>query len=116
MARYTGPVCRLWRTEQKKLMLKGDRCKSDKCPLNKKRAAPGKDPKSRTGKRSDSAHPNGCIDSARRHCRNHLIPGKYTGQNAHRTSTESIRRQGTVKIDEEPLPSAIYETVKEKIL
>ncbi|MDR2784978.1 MAG: 30S ribosomal protein S4, partial [Treponema sp.] len=53
MARYTGPVCRLCRVEQKKLMLKGDRCKSDKCPINKKRPAPGKDPKARPGKRSD---------------------------------------------------------------
>lgn len=53
MARYTGPVCRLCRTEQKKLFLKGDRCKSDKCPINKKRPAPGKDPKGRVGKRSD---------------------------------------------------------------
>ncbi|MDR1507608.1 MAG: 30S ribosomal protein S4 [Treponema sp.] len=53
MARYTGPVCRLCRAEQKKLMLKGDRCKSDKCPINKKRPAPGKDPKGRLGKRSD---------------------------------------------------------------
>jgi small subunit ribosomal protein S4 len=34
-------------------MLKGVRCKSDKCPVNKKRAAPGKDPKLRPGKRSD---------------------------------------------------------------
>jgi small subunit ribosomal protein S4 len=34
-------------------MLKGDRCKSDKCPINKKRSAPGKDPKARAGKRSD---------------------------------------------------------------
>jgi small subunit ribosomal protein S4 len=34
-------------------MLKGNRCKSDKCPINKKRAAPGKDPKARSGKRSD---------------------------------------------------------------
>jgi small subunit ribosomal protein S4 len=34
-------------------MLKGDRCKSDKCPINKKRPAPGKDPKDRAGKRSD---------------------------------------------------------------
>jgi small subunit ribosomal protein S4 len=34
-------------------MLKGDRCKSDKCPINKKRPAPGKDPKGRPGKRSD---------------------------------------------------------------
>jgi small subunit ribosomal protein S4 len=41
------------RAEQKKLMLKGDRCKSDKCPVNRKRAAPGKDPKGRAGKRSD---------------------------------------------------------------
>jgi small subunit ribosomal protein S4 len=41
------------RVEQKKLMLKGNRCKSDKCPINKKRAAPGKDPKARPGKRSD---------------------------------------------------------------
>ncbi|MDR0443480.1 MAG: 30S ribosomal protein S4 [Treponema sp.] len=53
MARYTGPVCRMCRVEQKKLMLKGNRCKSDKCPINKKRAAPGKDPKGRAGKRSD---------------------------------------------------------------
>jgi small subunit ribosomal protein S4 len=53
MAKYIGPVCRLCRTEQKKMMLKGDRCKSDKCPINKKRMAPGKDPKARAGKRSD---------------------------------------------------------------
>jgi small subunit ribosomal protein S4 len=39
--------------EQKKLMLKGDRCRSDKCPINRKRSAPGKDPKARAGKRSD---------------------------------------------------------------
>ncbi len=53
MARYTGPVCRLCRTEQRKLFLKGERCNSDKCPINKKRAAPGKDPKARVGKRSE---------------------------------------------------------------
>ena len=53
MARYTGPVCRLCRTEGKKLGLKGERCNSDKCPINKKRGAPGKDPKSRAGKRSE---------------------------------------------------------------
>jgi small subunit ribosomal protein S4 len=34
-------------------MLKGERCKSDKCPINRKRPAPGKDPKGRPGKRSD---------------------------------------------------------------
>jgi len=53
MARYTGPVCRLCRAEGRKLMLKGERCKSDKCAVNRKRPAPGKDPKGRPGKRSD---------------------------------------------------------------
>ncbi len=53
MAKYLGPVCRLCRTEQKKLFLKGERCKSDKCPLNRKRGVPGKDPKGRIGKRSE---------------------------------------------------------------
>lgn len=53
MARYSGPVCRLCRAEQKKLYLKGERCNSDKCPINKKRPAPGKDPKGRSGKRSE---------------------------------------------------------------
>jgi small subunit ribosomal protein S4 len=41
------------RAEQKKLMLKGDRCRSDKCAINRKRAAPGKDPKARAQKPTD---------------------------------------------------------------
>lgn len=53
MAKYTGPKCRLCRTEQKKLFLKGNRCKSDKCPINRKALAPGKAPKSRVGKMSN---------------------------------------------------------------
>lgn len=55
MGRYTGPRCRLCRTENKRLFLKGDKCKSDKCPINRKRSAPGKDPKARAKKQSDYA-------------------------------------------------------------
>jgi small subunit ribosomal protein S4 len=55
MARYTGPRCRLCRTENKRLFLKGDKCKSDKCPINRKRMAPGKDPKTRAKKQSEYA-------------------------------------------------------------
>lgn len=55
MARYTGPVCRLCRAEQRKLFLKGERCKSDKCPINRKALPPGKAPKSRQGKQSEYA-------------------------------------------------------------
>ena len=35
MARYTGPACRQCRREGKKLFLKGERCYSDKCALNR---------------------------------------------------------------------------------
>jgi small subunit ribosomal protein S4 len=41
MARYSGPSCRLCRREGQKLYLKGERCYSDKCALNRKKAAPG---------------------------------------------------------------------------
>ena len=40
MGRYTGPVCRLCRRESQKLYLKGDKCYSDKCPLNKRNFPP----------------------------------------------------------------------------
>ncbi len=41
MARYTGPVCRLCRREGTKLFLKGDRCTSGKCALDRRSTAPG---------------------------------------------------------------------------
>lgn len=55
MGRYTGPRCRLCRAEGKRLFLKGDKCKSDRCPINRKRVAPGKDPKTRAKKQSEYA-------------------------------------------------------------
>ena len=47
MARYTGPVCRLCRREGTKLFLKGDRCYTDRCALNKRNFAPGQQGQSR---------------------------------------------------------------------
>ena len=41
MARYTGPVCKLCRREGTKLFLKGDRCTSGKCALDRRSTAPG---------------------------------------------------------------------------
>ena len=41
MARYTGPVCKLCRREGKKLYLKGDRCTSGKCAIDRRSTAPG---------------------------------------------------------------------------
>lgn len=41
MARYTGPVCRLCRREGQKLFLKGDRCYTEKCAVDRRPYAPG---------------------------------------------------------------------------
>ena len=41
MARYTGPSCRLCRREGCKLFLKGDRCYTDKCAIERRDYAPG---------------------------------------------------------------------------
>jgi len=41
MARYDGPVCRLCRREGTKLFLKGERCYSEKCALDRRNYPPG---------------------------------------------------------------------------
>ena len=41
MARYTGAVCKLCRREGKKLFLKGERCYTGKCALDRRNYAPG---------------------------------------------------------------------------
>lgn len=50
MARYTGPVCRLCRREGMKLFLKGARCFSDKCAIEKRNFPPGQHGQSRKAK------------------------------------------------------------------
>lgn len=52
MARYTGSVCRLCRRETMKLYLKGDRCYSDKCAVERRNYPPGQHGQ-RRGKFSD---------------------------------------------------------------
>lgn len=41
MARYTDAVCRLCRREGQKLFLKGDRCYTDKCAVERRAYPPG---------------------------------------------------------------------------
>ena len=47
MARYTGAVCKLCRREGKKLFLKGERCYTGKCALDRRNYAPGQHGQSR---------------------------------------------------------------------
>ena len=50
MARYKDAVCRLCRREGMKLFLKGTKCFSDKCPIEKRNFAPGQHGKDRKAK------------------------------------------------------------------
>jgi small subunit ribosomal protein S4 len=50
LARYTDAVCRLCRREGIKLFLKGSKCFSDKCPIEKRNFAPGQHGKDRKAK------------------------------------------------------------------
>jgi small subunit ribosomal protein S4 len=47
MARYTGPVCKLCRREKMKLFLKGTKCDSMKCPIERRPYPPGDHGRSR---------------------------------------------------------------------
>lgn len=41
MARYTGPTCRLCRRDKTKLFLKGPKCETAKCPIERRPYPPG---------------------------------------------------------------------------
>ena len=73
MARYIGPVCRLCRREGMKLFLKGERCYTEKCAIEKRNFPPGQHGKtgsrntaSRTGRESDFARQLRAKQKARR--------------------------------------------------
>ena len=53
MARYTDSVCRQCRREGEKLFLKGDRCYSEKCSVERRAYAPGMHGQRRRGKTSE---------------------------------------------------------------
>ncbi|MSO55955.1 MAG: 30S ribosomal protein S4 [Acidobacteria bacterium] len=50
MARYVGPVCRLCRREGMKLFLKGERCYTEKCAIEKRNFPPGQHGSARSRK------------------------------------------------------------------
>ena len=48
MARYTGPVCRICRRHGMKLFLKGTKCLTEKCPIQRRNFPPGQHGQGRT--------------------------------------------------------------------
>ena len=56
MARYTGPVCRLCRRQGMKLFLKGERCFTPKCAVERRPTPPGQPPSNVRRRRKESEY------------------------------------------------------------
>src|SRR5437588_4750949 len=56
MSRYTGPACRLCRREGTKLFLKGSRCLTEKCAVERRAYAPGQHGQSAGRRRKTSEY------------------------------------------------------------
>jgi small subunit ribosomal protein S4 len=56
MSRYTGPVCRLCRREGTKLFLKGTKCFTEKCPVERRPYAPGQHGQTTARRRKSSEY------------------------------------------------------------
>ena len=53
MGRYVGPVCKLCRREKEKLFLKGSKCMTTKCPVERRGYVPGQHGQNRRSRLSD---------------------------------------------------------------
>ncbi len=92
MARYTGPVCRICRRETSasktgekiKLFLKGDRCLSKKCAVERRGTAPGQKTQGKTRQK---------ISEYGRQLREKQKMRKYYG--VHRTSVRELLPRGS---------------------
>ena len=56
MGRYTGPVCRMCRREGQKLFLKGTKCYTEKCPVERRNYAPGQHGMAQARRRKSSEY------------------------------------------------------------
>ncbi len=58
MARHTGPVCKLCRREGQKLFLKGVKCYTEKCPVDRRTYPPGQHGPAQARRRKQSEYAN----------------------------------------------------------
>ncbi len=56
MARYTGPVCKRCRREGQKLFLKGQKCYTEKCPVERRSYPPGQHGPAQARRRKQSEY------------------------------------------------------------
>jgi small subunit ribosomal protein S4 len=106
MARYTGPACKLCRREGKKLFLKGDRCYSSKCALERRSYAPGQHGQNRK-KTSEYGLQLRAKQSARRYYGN-ISEGQFHKYFLMAERKEGVTGTNLLQICESRLDNVVY--------
>lgn len=106
MARYIGPVCRLCRREGMKLFLKGERCHTEKCAIEKRNFAPGQHGKDRKPKLVGYGLQLREKQKARRYYR--LLEGQFRNLFEKASSQKGITGENLLSSLERRLDNVVY--------
>ena len=105
MARYTGADCRLCRREGSKLFLKGDRCYSDKCGVEKRPYPPGQAGKKRP---RDSEYRVQLREKQRAKRMYGLLEKQFRGYYTIASAQKGITGENLLRILESRLDNVVY--------
>ena len=106
MARYTGAVCRLCRREGQKLFLKGERCYTGKCALERRAYAPGQHGQARNKKASEYGKQLRTKQIARRYYG--VLEGQFRHYFELATKMEGQAGENLLKLLESRLDNVVY--------
>ena len=106
MARYTGAVCRLCRREGQKLFLKGERCYTGKCALERRAYAPGQHGQARNKKASEYGKQLRTKQFARRYYG--VLEGQFRHYFELATKMEGQAGENLLSILESRLDNVVY--------
>ena len=106
MARYIGPVCRQCRREGMKLYLKGERCYTEKCAIEKRNIPPGQHGKDRKPKLSGYGVQLREKQKARRYYQ--LLEGQFRNLFEKASNIKGITGENMLSLLERRLDNVIY--------
>jgi small subunit ribosomal protein S4 len=105
MARYTGPSCKLCRREGLKLFLKGERCLTEKCAIERRAYPPGQHGRGRI-KQSEYLTQLREKQKARRYYG--LLEKQFRGYYAKASRKEGITGENLLRLLEQRLDNVVY--------
>src|SRR5688500_1218207 len=105
MARYTGPACKLCRREGLKLFLKGERCLTEKCAIERRAYPPGQHGRGRI-KQSEYLTQLREKQKARRYYG--LLEKQFRGYYEKASKKEGITGENLLRLFEQRLDNVVY--------